>query len=436
MPYWYIFWFCVFLGYSILSVALFSHLLMTSSAPPFSTLQASFDNLSAELKLLIKCWKDEPVGAEELNAVNWPLFLQLVKSHRMIGGLYPVVDQNEWLPIEVKEELKAIYNQNKLRMLTFTAELLHISKLFQKNDIASIALKGPMLSYVYHRDFMQRVCHDIDLLLEPTQIEKAYSILYQEGYRMMEESYTTPKQKEVYLANFHHYCLYHETKNIIVELHWRLLASQSIPTFPNAELWKNAWVAKVSGVLIQLLSKHDNFLYLCVHGGQHQWKRLFWLNDIVVVLQNEEAAFIFEAYHLAKQRGIGNYVLQALQLASALYKIILPSSMIDEIASKDSVSHLSKIALVHMNALLSLDEQEPFSLKTLRGKVSRFLMHYTSSYYYGDLKNVVHEAKAYFINPAYWSVFAFPDKVFLLNYVAAPFLWGYHFFRKFKKSNL
>jgi hypothetical protein len=409
---------------------------MTSPPPLFSPLQASLDNLSAELKLLIKCQTNEPVEAEELNTINWPLFLQLVKSHRMIGGLYPIIYENEWLPVEVKERLKTIYNQNKLRMLTFTAELLHISKAFQKNGIDSIPLKGPMLSYVYHGDFMQRVCHDIDLLLEPAQIEKAYSILYDEGYRMMEEIYTTPKQKEVYLANFHHYCLYHESKDIIVELHWRLLATQNILTFPNAELWKNAWVEKISGINIRLLSKYDNFLYLCVHGGQHQWKRLFWLDDIAVVLQKEEASFITQAYYLAEQRGIGNYVLQALQLASALYKIILPAPIMEKIASKDSVSNLSKIALVHMNALLSLDKQEPFSLKNLRGKMSRFWLHYTSSYYYGDLKNVVHEAKAYFINPAYWSVFAFPDKVFLLNYVAAPFLWGYHFFQKFKKSNL
>ncbi len=409
---------------------------MTSPAPSFSSLQATLDNLSAELKLLIKCQTHEPVGAEELHAINWPLFFKLVKNHRMIGGLYPNINEIEWLPVEVKDRLNALYNQNKLRMLTFTAELLHICKIFQKNGIASIPLKGPLLSYVYHRDFMRRVCHDIDLLIEPAQIEKAYSILYDEGYRMMEEIYTTPKQKQVYLANFHHYCLYHETKNIIVELHWRLLASQNILTFPNIELWKNAWVEKISGIDIQLLSKHDNFLYLCVHGGQHQWKRLFWLHDIAVVLQKEEPRFITEVYDLSKQRGIGNYVLQALQLASALYKIILPASIIEEIARKSSVSHLSKIALVHMNALLSLDEQEPFSFKTLRGKVSRFLLHYTSSYYYGDLKNVVYEAKAYFINPAYWAVFAFPDKVFLLNYVAAPFLWGYNFFQKFKKSNL
>mgnify|MGYP001806465213 CR=1 FL=1 len=121
---------------------------MTSPAPLFSPLQASLDNLSAELKLLIKFQTNEPVESEELNAINWSLFLQLVKSHRMIGGLYPIIYENEWLPVEVKERLKTIYNQNKLRMLTLTAELLHISKAFQKNGINSIPLQGPMLTYV------------------------------------------------------------------------------------------------------------------------------------------------------------------------------------------------------------------------------------------------------------------------------------------------
>ncbi len=396
-------------------------------------LHAEVDALSTELKFLIRCHTEVELPPEALNDVDWEYFVELVESHRVISSLYPLIEHNRAFPDWVKNQLKTRFNDNKLRMLTYTAELLHLIKLFKRRNIASVPLKGPMLSYKYHGDFMHRVCRDIDLLLEPDKIEEAYELLYNEGYRLAEQIYHSPKQKEVYLAHFHHYCLYNEQKDITVELHWRLLASNKINTFQNAVLWKNARTELISGIEVSLLSDEDNFLYLCIHGGRHQWKRLFWLLDIVTVLRKENAGFITKTYQLSKQRGISMYVLQALQLASILFNIPLPKSIVDEIAQKESVTKVSAIALFYTNTLLLPDNGDEMISETLRKKWPGFYRHFTSSYYLGDMANVLDEAKSYFINPQYWSVYAFPDSLFLLNYLAAPFFWGYHFLQKLKK---
>ena len=127
------------------------------------------------------------------------------------------------------------------------------------------------------------------------------------------------------------------------------------------------------------------------------------------------------------------YVLQALQLSSTLFNIPLPKSIVDDIEQKDSVTKVSTIALFYTNTLLLTENGDEVISETLRKKWPGFYRHFTSSYYLGDMANVLDEAKSYFINPQYWSVYAFPDRFFLLNYLAAPFFWGYHFLQKLKK---
>lgn len=167
-----------------------------------------------------------------------------------------------------------------------------------------------------------------------------------------------------------------------------------------------------------------------MHGGTHQWKRLFWLLDIARIIQQEGHDFLLQAYWQAVDQQVDRYVLSGCQLAYELMGVQLPPPLHEAIRQDKTIEKLFESSVFWINTV-SETYQSPFaSVKTFRLSLARFINAYRSVFYLQGYQSIYIAFRDYFVNPAYWSIYAFSDRFFALNYVAAPFVWIYSIFRK------
>ncbi len=79
----------------------------------------------------------------------------------------------------------------------------------------------------------------------------------------------------------------------------------------------------IGGLRFHTMNKHYTFLYLTLHGGVHQYRRLFWLRDVA------EALISWELDHQkvlsdAKAMGIERLLGISLVLADELFQVDIP----------------------------------------------------------------------------------------------------------------
>ncbi|GAB2552034.1 hypothetical protein GCM10027085_49460 [Spirosoma aerophilum] len=240
--------------------------------------------------------------------------------------------------------------------------------MLQKSQIETISLKGPILGQLYYGSYAIRECKDIDILVRPADLQAAYRILTNNGYALSETLWSSPKQETVYRETFHHYNLYHQEHGIELELHWRL----NTDTTDEAALWSNALVHWVGGVPVKTLAPVDTFMYLCEHGGMHQWKRLFWLLDIARIIDAEGSDFLGNVYQSAGTKNRARYVLSASLLANKLLGVQLPNTLNEAIKCDTALNKLVHSYIFWINAVAESYGSPLKSIRAFRLSFGRF----------------------------------------------------------------
>ena len=388
-------------------------------------------SLNSETQLLLRCFDPKVnLQPDDFSQLDMDRFMHVLDCHRLSTSLYPLVKDNPFFPPITRNQLRERYVGNKLQMLAYMAELCRVITLLQQKGIQAIALKGPVLGQLYYDDYTQRECGDLDILVKPSDSEAAYQILIDTGYALSDVLWNTPKQKILYRKHFHHYNLYNPTRQVQLELHWRLTSSISDAEKTVEINWNDTISRTIGGISIQLLNPHDNLVYLCIHGGVHQWKRLFWVQDIARIIEKEDSEFLVTTYQRAVESGVKRYVLEGYQLANILFGSSLPSQIHMAIQADEKIAKLSGNSIFAMNDVSDRSLIPVLFINKIRDSAGKLFYAYQSTFYYGGLQAIYTLFRKFFINPAYWKIYSFNDDFFIFNYFAAPFLWIYYFFTK------
>ena len=361
---------------------------------------------------------------------NGESLLNALASHRLTGVFYEQTKNDPRMGEELRVALRREAAAGQRWMLVLTGALVQITRLLQAGGIRSVALKGPALGQRYYGDWTRRECNDLDILVDPARIQAACEILLSQGYVFSEELWRSPGQKALYRQTFHHYNLYHPTSGVVVELHWRVYSSVRLERLLATDVRGSLIACCLGGTQVEVMSSHDTFLYLCVHGGGHLWKRLFWLYDLTRIIAAEEDDFVPEVYQAALARGVERYVTLGCFLAATLYGLKLPETIRLAIQRDPAIPRLARIAQTAMNRA-SLPKPNPVAdLRSLGAGMISLFDYYRARYHLGGPSALRLSVKRSFINPAFWRIHAFYDRLFFLNYLAAPFLRVYSLFRK------
>ncbi|MFC5652874.1 nucleotidyltransferase family protein [Paenibacillus solisilvae] len=368
-----------------------------------------------ELKLLLlfTAMGNDPDRADRikdcLTDIDWNLFLQLARHHRV----YPLVYSNlkkvdkELIPVHIMQALYLDYSRNTFQMLHLTAEMEKICRLFDDNHIRTLLLKGPVLTQALYGDLSLRTCKDLDILLPFEDVEKAEQLLIKQGF--------APDHEEIRILNdwkwrVHHLSYYNPETKVQVEIHWRLNPDKgSEPDFD--EMWSRRSVSTVTNYPIHVLGDEDMFLFLVTHGARHAWFRLRWLADIDRLVRkplNWEGIFtLLKKYHCQAVGG------QALVLVSELLLTPL-SEDLKPLYFKKQMYRLAQSAIIFIQDMITLSpvpkhlkiyyRRYLFSLRSLPQKWA-----FVFSQLYPNNRDL--------------ETLPLPKQLYLLYFPLRPFLW-------------
>ena len=336
-------------------------------------------NLTPEMQLLVACCgvsmkqdeQEKEESVQRLSAltrqegIDWSRFLDLIERHRVHSLVYNNINQYaaEHIPASVRLTLKNRSNKKTRQMLNLTAELVRLSKLFAEHDIFLLSFKGIALSQQLFGNLALRYSKDLDLLIKPEDLDQAEQLLLSNGYkRQLPDFALTPRQKKALLKTAQHVSYYHPSRQVLVELHWRLHANPHLlPSAYRKQMMANRQQLSIAGTQITSLSDEDTFLYLCLHGANHGWYRLKWLCDVAQFLHREPAinwqAWVENVLALVLYRPVA----QALLLAHHLFDAPLPPATRPLTTEAQIVPQL----VAHSIQLLMQSEEELFTVGRL-----------------------------------------------------------------------
>ncbi len=290
---------------------------------------------------------------------------QLFQRHRLLplaSEVLPLLDQ------EVRNNWMADIRRKTLRSLHLTARLGEITGRFEENEIQSIPLKGPLLAHRLFGSVTERHFSDLDILIPEGHIRRILSIMEEQGFSLVSPKPGLSDRKwAYYVSHKKHFGMVSREEGFMAEFHTGINNRDIIRKEKERDFWKNRVTVRLGEREYQCMDPEHTFLHLIVHGGLHQYRRLFWLRDVAEALRRWELdhARILQTagkYELDRMLGLG------LLLSRDLFQVEIPVEYKDFLTRNRSV--LGRLEDLTMEMI------EGPEFPTIRGKLRR---HYSMS---------------------------------------------------------
>jgi hypothetical protein len=163
--------------------------------------------------------------------------------------------------------------------LALTAELLVILRRLEEHGIRVLAYKGPALAIQAFGSPSLRRYGDLDLVVEPGEIDAAAKAL--EGLGFVEQPFESREHRDAVLRDGHHLPLFRG--KMVVELHWRF--SKRIFGFDErvVGLWDRRESVAIAGTEVPVLAPGDHMLALAIHASKGLWMVFEWTLAIAML---------------------------------------------------------------------------------------------------------------------------------------------------------
>ncbi len=226
--------------------------------------------------------------------------------------------------VELSEAVQQSRREHIVNIAMLRNEIREVQKLLEP-DIRSILLKGEALGLLLYGEPYCRGTGDIDLLVDPENVEEVWRRLESVGYRV--DKHEAPRS-----WTYNQFALTHPHKKITVEIHWALAFPQ-MPSIPVARLFEQAQEVELAPDLKVLALGPEHLLFhLAYHYHQHEGF-LKGLLDIAAWLDRYEAtADREEIARIAEELGVSG-VLQ------------WPLHVIEKLTGKRSVYYEADVGL-------------------------------------------------------------------------------------------
>jgi Uncharacterised nucleotidyltransferase len=386
----------------------------------------NFNSISLELRLLLSCLRAS-VGQDERDRINtltrmaidWDVFIGLVDRHRTSSPAYRSLNRfaANNIPEPVLNRLRERFHRNTQQVLLKTAELVRIVKRFEQNHIRILPIKGPVVALQAYDDLGSRHVGDLDIMVPPESVKMAEDVLVQQSYkRTHPDFHLTRKQHSIYLRNIHHFGYFCQERGVRVELHWRFGSNRCLFPLMFNDLWKDKQTIRIGGSEMATLSPEHTILFLCAHGAEHAWVRLFWLNDIACLMKKHDTINWQSLMLHASRLGIGRMAAEGIVLSNLLLASPLPEP-IRAFSEKDrSVYRLTGRAFYLIKHPEGLSPK-PFTKPYYFSKMHKAMLRGDPRY------KLIFGANLIGADYGDWNRVPLPDVLFPFYYLIRPFTW-------------
>lgn len=242
---------------------------------------------------------------------DWGLLFRLALSHRVLPML---CSSGADLPSYFFSE----FHQQIAQSLRLASVLDEILPRFEREAIAVITLKGPVLAQTLYGGISLRPSGDLDFLVRREDFGAAERLLLQSGFSPAGSS-----------DDYHRV---YERRGVFAELHFQV-SPPSAPHFDLQACWSRAQVIDFRKSTTRVFSSIDQTLYLALHGLKHRFACLIWVMDIVRSVQSlssfDAAALLAEA----RAQRLRNVLLAACEIANSMFAVDLPPEIASAISA-------------------------------------------------------------------------------------------------------
>ena len=287
---------------------------------------------SPELKFIIAVLKwtqtsrflafNNPINVPELvhrETIRWDFFYTMVLRHRVWHQvLAALTAEGSVIELPIYSRLVKKCKADTFFLLTITAETLRLAQRFTQEKIHHCFIKGVILNEQLYGAIDARPCRDIDVWVDSTGYTLAIDVLLDLGYEKKSPTYELSGFKQhYYMAHFHDMTFVHPTQGLLVELHFSLSHTGLHFYSPTVERCQPMLLCNTA---IRTLHDDYHLLYLIVHGANHGWVRLRWLNDIALYILSNQCS-LEHVMWLAQEIQCEHLVEQALILVHDCFGI-------------------------------------------------------------------------------------------------------------------
>lgn len=288
----------------------------------------------------------------------------LFRRHR----LFPLSEEvRKQLPPAEGQQWKEFLQQKTFQSLTLFSETVTLVKKLESSGITALPLKGSILALALYGDVGRRHSNDIDLLVEPSELDRTIETLKQCGYTVSYPGKLTAKQQGLYRRYRKDVGLYNRERKIFVELHYGIYVHELLKREVEKELIHSTGSMQAQNTSITVLDRETTFIYLMYHGCLHQYFRLFWLRDVAECLDRWELDH-GRVLQLALRLGFGRILAVSLLLAGQYFPVNIPA-VYRPLLSVQAKPARRLMAMVHRR--INAPEETSLHMKILR---HRFLL--------------------------------------------------------------
>ena len=311
------------------------------------------------IETLLTCLHTQPIAGQlsklaALPTQNWELVVQLALKQQVAPILLAYLDERDLthlLPKPVIIRLREMHNLIALKNLKIQLELSTILSEFSRQSIAAIVLKGAYLAPKIYPPSAPRAVGDIDVLVQPEQLDSAAQVLTALGYRS-KQPFDMRWRDE---AHKHLPRFFKEKSVAAVEIHWRLFKTSAAAVDPST-LWSRALPVTFGEHRAFALSPEDMLLHICCHAVYDHYLSLDirFLVDIAQIAEHfaqdvDWEVLVQRAANWDCARGV--YI--GLLLAHQLLGVSIPDDCLHEL----SQSVPEEISIEHLKSLLFAPNQ-------------------------------------------------------------------------------
>lgn len=218
--------------------------------------------------------------------------LSIAKSQGIWDSIFltikPLVKENLIkIDVEKKQELNnffiAHYGRQQIRYALFH----DLAKKINQAEISWCVLKGESVSQYYENPYT-RTSSDIDVFVQPEDVQKFTDILLTNGFSRLDFS-----------EELHHISFMHTLIGLL-ELHTEMYSDlDNNIVLDNLITYDEPWVEFVTedGTIMKTLGYTDNFVFLFVHFLKHFFRRgvaIRQLTDVILYLENNYSKIDWE----------------------------------------------------------------------------------------------------------------------------------------------
>jgi hypothetical protein len=258
-------------------------------------------------------FRQEFIETCQADLIDWQQFVFLCSNHLILPVIYLKFRSNEllgYLPEELAEHLKNIYELNEARNQQILKQLEHITKLLNQSNIYPVFLKGSgnLLDGVYS-DIGERILGDIDFLVPEKDYLISGKLFEAAGYQ---STNLTPSHADI--ADMKHYPrLNHPDYAATIEIH-RIPVRENYLNKYNSEIidLEKKTVASLPGCFV-LSEKHKiihNFIHSQLSNRSHAYgiisfrdiydlyllSKRYELKETLQYIQNKQKAIAYFAF--------------------------------------------------------------------------------------------------------------------------------------------